>query len=168
MKHFFKNIVESLKANYTAGLGEPPGLNFRTGYIDPQKLCASLLIIIDYLENLEPGVDIYQTKDWIEHEGTSFGGWKSLSFDRLKNMVSSPEILLMNMPHDDLVNIGIAPLANSWYLRIYLEEDDDEEEGKFDITMKEEYVDTFRDNVLPCLDINIFEEDSNSYYESLK
>ncbi|HTC95650.1 MAG TPA: hypothetical protein VK699_19560 [Terriglobales bacterium] len=73
------------------------------------------------------------------------------------------------MTTDDNVFIGIAPNDNSWYLRFYLNWDEEGFNliGRFDITLPAELAERFRKDMTEPQAIELTEEDAQTYYESI-
>jgi len=73
------------------------------------------------------------------------------------------------MPGDDYVCVGIAPPDNSWYLRfyVYLEEENQETFGRFDITLPEAISADFKNSVLQNIEYRMEQTDAGVYYDSI-
>lgn len=73
------------------------------------------------------------------------------------------------MTTDDDVFIGIAPSDNIWYLRFYMNWDDEGFNliGRFDITLPLELASRFRDEVVKTSATPLSEQDSQTFYTSL-
>ncbi len=148
---------------------KPIGINFRSaGELSAPELARLLCRIASYLQNIEPYIKLHRYDDWWEHDGLHFHK-SPINFDELFYIVNSPRSLLEAMPGDDFVCIGIAPYNSSWYLRFYLDWDDEGFLlwGKFDITLPNGLAESFRNEVARDLGIQLKEQDAESYYQSI-
>lgn len=147
----------------------PKGINFsHKEDTSAANLVNALCKTVSFLQAIEPYIKFERYDDWWEHDGLHF--WKdTINFNDLFSIVNSPMSLLKSMPGDFDVFIGVAPQDNSWYLRFYLDWDDDGFNmiGRFDITLPRKLSETYREEVLKDLSVNIEEKDSDSYYNSI-
>lgn len=146
----------------------PKGTNFscveELSAVDFSKV---LLKIIHFIQQLDSYSKFERYDDWWEHDGLHFYR-NSISCEDLLKIVSSPESLSEAMPGDWYVFIGIAPIDNLWYLRFYLsDEDEDDLITRFDITFPNELVQRFKSEVLSQLNLEITEQDSEIYYQTI-
>jgi len=76
---------------------------------------------------------------------------------------------MSSMQGDEYVYVGIAPPDTSWYLRFYVNWDDADEEieGRFDITLREDDAKQFRESVVTEFDFSLLEQTAADYYKSI-
>jgi hypothetical protein len=148
---------------------KPQGINFRCrDGLPASSLSKVLCKTAGFLQGIQPYARLQRYDDWWEHDGLHFHKG-AIDFDGLFAIVGSPETLSKAMPGDDDVHVGIATYDNSWYLRFYLYWDEEESDhlGKYDIALPEGLAEGYRDQVLKGSGIEIMEQDSASYYESI-
>ena len=127
-----------------------------------------LLQVCSFIQNFDPYSELRRYDDWWQHDGLHFYR-DSLSGPRLLELIRSPRALLEAMPGDDYVCVGIAPPDNSWYLRfyVYLEEENQETFGRFDITLPEAISADFKNSVLQNIEYRMEQTDAGVYYDSI-
>jgi hypothetical protein len=144
---------------------EPKGINFSCSKeIDSNELSNNLGFIVDFLEKINPNDQLHQFDDWWEHDGLHFYRGKT-NFDELKKIVSISGLMQEFKLGNFDVFIGIAPIENNWYLRFYL--DEEENLGRFDITFSDEMAEVFTNEVLEKLTVKMNQQPSETYYKSI-
>jgi hypothetical protein len=148
---------------------KPKGVNFScTKELPAVKLSKILCRTTSFIQQLEPYAKLERYDDWWEHDGLHFYR-KSIKIEELFTIVNSPKSLLESMPGDFDVSIGLAPENQSWYLRFYLDWDEDDNNlvGRFDVTFSSEIAKNFKAEVLSKFDFEMVEQDSESYYQTI-
>lgn len=148
----------------------PLGTNFRSNRaVAIAVLAKALCRVASFLQGRDPYRTLVQYHDWWEHDGLHFRQG-TINFDGLFAIVSSPRALQTAMPGDDDVRVGIAPPDCSWYLRFYVEWDEDgfTLTGHFDITLPDAEASDFRQGVSPRIGLDLLEQDAQSYYHSIR
>jgi hypothetical protein len=150
---------------------EPPkGLNFHLGKgsVDASSLSQALVKVVAYLQNRTAGSKLIKYTDWWEHNGLHFIK-DEISFGILASMIDNPRRILESMPGVDSVFIGVSPTGCEWYLRYYLDWDDNGKSlvGKFDITVPESMHAEFEDEVVKELGFPMDKEASGEYYRRI-
>lgn len=146
---------------------EPQGVNFSSvDDLSATDLSGALFKIVNFIRQLDSYSKFEKYDDWREHDGLHFHR-KSISPAELLRIIDSPESLSAAMPGDFYVFIGIAPIDNSWYLRFYLDDKNDETAAHFDITFSKTIAARFKQEVLNKLDIRLKEQDAKTYYRSI-
>jgi hypothetical protein len=150
---------------------KPTGTNFRSADEVPSSvLSKSLCLVVNFLQSVDPYAELQWYLDLWEHSGAGAHVHKQqIDFHGLFKIIGSPRDLLYRMTTDDDVFIGIAPTDNTWYLRFYLNWDEDGFNliGRFDITLSHELATRFRDEVVKSLPAQLSEQDSQTYYASI-
>lgn len=152
-------------ANFT----KPKGINFSfSNDLPAVELSRALCKTASFIQQINPYEKLYRYDDWWEHDGLHFYREK-ISVEKLFELVNSPKSLLEAMTGDFNVFIGIAPENNSWYLRFYLEWDEEDANlvGRFDITLPQSLAEQYKNEVLLPLNLKMQEQDSESYYQSV-
>jgi hypothetical protein len=144
---------------------KPKGINFSCyKEITTDELSKNLLLVVNFLQQAHPNTQLNRFYDWWEHDGLHFQG-SNIIFDELKKIVL-PNGLMQEFKLGDFdVFIGIAPIDNSWYLRFYL--DEEENLGRFDITLPFDLAQNFKVEILSQFDKNIKEQNSKEFYRSI-
>ncbi len=144
---------------------EPKGINFSCSKeIDSLELSENLLLVVNFLEQTFPKAELRQYDDWWEHDGCHFYNSKT-DFDELLKMVTQDE-LLFNFGLSGFNNFwGIAPKDNAWYLRFYLDEEEDL--GRFDITLSDEIAEVFEKEILSQLSLKMNKQSAVTYYQTI-
>lgn len=145
------------------------GINFScVEEISANDFSIALSKIVKFIKNLASFQKLERYDDWWEHDGLHFYR-SSITLQDLFNIVSSPKSLSEAMTGDWYVFIGIAPVNNDWYLRFYLNDEDGEDElvTHFDITFPNEIAERFKVEVLSKLNLEIQEQDAETYYQSI-
>ena len=148
---------------------KPTGTNFRsTKQLPSSVLSTSLCRIVSFLQGVDPYIELQRYWDWWENEGLHFHK-EQIDFHRLFEIIGSPRALLYAMTTDDDVFTGIGPTDNTWYLRFYLNWDEDgfNLSGRFDITLPHELAKRFRDEEVKTLPTQLWEQDAQTYYASI-
>ncbi len=144
---------------------KPKGINFSCFEEIPiQELSENLLQIISFLTQIHPKLELNRYEDWWEHDGLHFYRGK-VDFDELQRTVTSDRLLQEFKLGDFDVFIGIAPKNNSWYLRFYL--DNEENLGRFDITLSDEIAEDFEKEILNKLTLEMKKQSAVTYYKSM-
>jgi hypothetical protein len=148
---------------------KPKGVNFLCSKeLSAIELSKVLCKTASFIQQIEPYAKLNRYSDWWEHDGLHFYQ-ESINFDRLFSIIHSPKALLESMTGDFNVFIGIAPENNSWYLRFYLEwnEDDENLVGRFDVSFPKELAEKFKEGVLSQFNLEIKVQDAEQYYQSI-
>lgn len=148
---------------------KPKGINFSCkNEISAIKLSKLLCKTLSFIQQLEPYAKLERYDDWWEHDGLHFYR-TSTDFDEIFKLVNSPKSLLESMPGDFDVFIGVASANHSWYLRFYLDWDENDEKliGRFDITFPNEIAIRYKREVLSNFAVEIEEQDAEKYYQSI-
>ena len=151
---------------------KPIGINFRSdNELSSHLLWKSLCLVVSFLQSLDPYRELHWYWDLWEHNGSeaSVCHNRQIDFRKLFKILESPRTLLYAMTEDDDVFIGIAPRDNTWYLRFYLNWDDEGFNliGRFDITLPLQLSTRFRDEVMKTCPAQLSEQPSQTYYASL-
>jgi hypothetical protein len=150
-----------------SGFVAPEGINFSSAEdLSAHDLSEALIKIVDFIQQIDSSKKFESYDDWWEHDGLHFYR-NSISPAELLRIVSSPESLSQAMPGDFCVFIGIAPADNSWYLRFYLNDEDDEVTARYDITFSEATAERFKPAVLKPFGLSVNEQDAETYYRSI-
>ncbi len=148
---------------------KPAGINFRSSKELPASVLSKTLCqTVSFLQGVQPYIKLQKYHDWWEHDGCHFHK-EQIDFHGLFQIVRSPRDLLQAMTTDDNVFIGIAPDDNSWYLRFYLNWDDEGLNliGRFDITLPAKLAERFRKDMAEVQPIELAEQDTETYYRSI-
>jgi len=136
-----------------------------------QELSKSLSWIVRFLQSVDTFAELRMHQDWRQHgvSGSPFVMEKRVSFHDVFTSIGSPRDLLRVSSDDDGVFIGVAPSDNAWYLRFRCGWDDDGFNiiGKFDFTLPEALVESFRLEVLSKLTIELRKQDEVSYFAEI-
>ncbi len=147
---------------------KPNGRNIRSaGELSSDVLCKSLCLVVSFLQSVDPYQELQRYWDLWEHSGSSGSAHchvKQIDFHQLFQIIESPRNLLYTMTTDDDVFVGIAPTDNGWYLRFYMNWDDEGFNliGRFDITLPVELAKRFRDEVVKTFPTPLSEQDSQT------
>ena len=181
MRNVIRNVAKftRIRARYCKSIqggirlntyNPPKGTNYhiQDGNVDAVTLSRSLCKVVSYLQSDRPYVKLFRYADWWEHDGLHFKK-AEIDFHSLFSIIESPWYLFENMPGDDYVFIGISPEDNKWYLRFYLDWDDNGEklEGRFDVTIPNEMCNKFEQEVVSKFSYKVDIEDSGSYYNRI-
>jgi hypothetical protein len=148
---------------------KPKGINFSCPNDLPAiELSRALCKTASFIQQINPYDTLYRYDDWWEHDGLHFYR-ESINVEKLFNLVNSPKSLLEAMQGDFNVFNGIAPKDNSWYLRFYLEWDEEDANlvGRFDITLPHSLAEQYKKEILLPLNLKMQEQESESYYQSV-
>ncbi|MFK7778923.1 MAG: hypothetical protein QM501_12525 [Gimesia sp.] len=148
---------------------QPKGINFSLNELIPIRIMSqSLCKIASFLQNVLHATQLVQYEDWWEHDGLHFRRGECSIHD-LFSVIQTPRALMNSMQGDEYVYVGIAPPDNSWYLRFYINWDDTDEEleGYFDITLREDDAILFRKSVVAEFDFLLLEQTAADYYKSI-
>lgn len=148
---------------------KPKGVNFSCSKeLSAIELSKVLCKTASFIQQLKPYAKLKRYDDWWEHDGLHFYR-ESINFDQLFSIINSPKALLEAMSGDFNVFVGIAPENNSWYLRFYLDWDDDEENlvGRFDVTFPNQLAEEFKKDILSQFNFEIEKQDAEKYYRSI-
>lgn len=144
---------------------EPEGINYSCSKeIDSYELSKNLLLIVSFLKQINPFTELHQYNDWWEQDGCHFSDGKT-DFEELLEMITQNNLQMCFILSDFNVFIGIAPKDNSWYLRFYL--DEEENLGRFDITLPDEMAEVFEKEVLNKLTLEMKKQSAETYYNSI-
>jgi hypothetical protein len=147
----------------------PKGINYSCeNEISAIELSNILCQTASFIQRLEPYEKLERYDDWFEHDGLHFHQ-KSLSFDDFFRIITSPKSLFEEMSGDDCVFVGIAPTNKSWYLRFYLEWDENDENliGRFDITFPDKIAENYEIEVLRQSNVKMKKEFAERYFQSI-
>lgn len=145
----------------------PKGINFSCENDMPAIELSKLLCkTASFIQQISPYEKLERYDDWFEHDGLHFHR-KSINFDEFFRIVNSPKSLLEEIPRDDSVFIGIAPANNTWYLRFYLDWDENEENlfGRFDVTFPKATAENYEFEVLRQSNAEMKKQIAESYYQ---
>jgi hypothetical protein len=148
---------------------KPKGINFSCSEALPAAaLSRALCKTASFIQQLDPYARLERYDDWWEHDGLHFHR-ESVNVEKLFDIARSPKSLLEAMPGDHDVFIGIAPKDNAWYLRFYLDWEENEINivGRFDITLPPALASKYKDEVIDELNLKMEEKDSEKYYQSI-
>ncbi|MEQ8856274.1 MULTISPECIES: hypothetical protein [Gimesia] len=151
------------------GFQPPGGVNFSTEEFVPlNKLSNALCKIAAFLQNDLHVTQLVRYDDWWQHDGLHFRK-ADCDIHGLFAMVQTPRSLLLSMPGDELVYVGIAPPDSSWYVRFYVCWDDLDSEliGVFDLTLSVSIADRFRSSLVPEIGCKIREQDAAEYFKKI-
>ena len=149
---------------------EPKGVNFSCQkYLRIDDLIAALSKIVLLLRSESSNVELHRYDDWWEHDGLHFHKGKT-DFEIILKMLRSPKELYGAMPEGFAVRIGIAPDNMNWYLRLFVDWDDDDAdlEGNFDITLPGDLAEKFRKEIMESVTCGMNEEPSEAYFAKIK
>lgn len=147
---------------------KPQGINFSSPQLTAKDLSIALCRIVSFIQNQELyDVDLKKYEDWWEHDGMHFYK-RTIDFHDLFRCIDSSRALLEAMPGENNVFVGIAPQSNNWYLRFYLEWDEEGHNliGRFDITLPSNLAEHFR-KALFTSNLLLVEEDATVFYQHL-
>jgi hypothetical protein len=144
---------------------KPKGINFSCfEEIAADELSSYLLLLIRFLQQFQLNRQLNRYDDWWEHDGLHFFRGES-DFNELQRIVS-PNGLIEEFKLGDFdVFIGIAPFDNTWYLRFYLNYE--ENIGRFDITLPREFIRDFEEKFICKIALDMKQQDSKKYYDSI-
>lgn len=134
----------------------PIGTNYSCkGDSKIERLTEALKKIVCFLQKLENNENLVRYDDWWEHDGLYFKKG-IISFSKLLSIIDTPKSLCEHMPGDFDVFIGISNRKCSWYLRFYVDWDENDEnlEGRFDITVSKGIIDNFENEVINKIDMD--------------
>ena len=148
----------------------PRGIAFYSQFdLSLDDVCETLGRVVAFLEDQQrPTRALRRYDDWWEHDGLHFERG-TIKFQDVFAMTKSPRSLLEETPDDDAVCIGVAPDDFAWYLRMRGERDgaDQEPVGRFALILPPGLAEAFRTEIGAVSKIQIFEEDSESYYQKM-
>jgi hypothetical protein len=148
---------------------EPKGVNFATtDDVGGADISEALRKVVAFVQSQSPYIELERYDDWWEHDGLHF--YRSpISLDELFSIVHSPRSLLESMPGDFQVSVGIYAKDIPFYLRFYVDWNDDETEviGRFDVTFPEETANRFRREMDSTSKVEFQEKPSEDYYRSI-
>jgi hypothetical protein len=147
----------------------PKGINFSCSEeLSAATLSRALCKTASFIQHLDPYAELERYDDWWEHDGLHFHR-ESINVERLFDIAKSSKSLLEAMPGDHEVFIGIAPKDNAWYLRFYVDWDENEVNlvGRFDVTLPPALVNQYKAEVIDELSLKMGETDSEEYYQSI-
>jgi len=148
----------------------PSGVNLRSdGWVSADNLARVLKSTVAFLQSIEPpGQPLYRYADWWEHDGLHFNEGE-IDFSQLAVLVENAAAVRASMSREYEVFVGIASQDFRWYLRFYHEWDyhGREEWGRFDITLPNDLIVPYRQQVLVSLSIAVQEQESVPYYLSI-
>lgn len=147
---------------------EISGINFSTDEIRAADLSNLLCKIVSFLQNLSPYEKLEQFDDWWEHDGLNFHK-RTIAFQTLLDIVVTPKNIFEEMPEDFNVFVGIFSHNKLWYLRFYLDCDENIENsnGRMDITLPEDLACLFETEIVDKTEIEFKSQDAQSYYNSI-
>jgi hypothetical protein len=147
----------------------PAGRSFFCPELIPlTALAHDLRKVAAFLQAAWPDAPLNLFADWWQHDGLHFHT-DVITFHTLFTMISSPRAIYEAMPGDDDVRVGVAPARAEWYLRFYAAWDDDGEqiEGDYELTLPAGLADTFRIELLSSLQAPVAEEDAENYFKRI-
>lgn len=164
-----RRTLNGMYSNFIA----PEGTNLRSGFhLRAALLSDALSQTVEFLRNISDGdSQLFRYDDWWEHDGLHFPRKDGIiNFDVLSSLVEMPEAIKAAMTGEYNVFIGVAPPSFQWYLRFYYDTDADAEEemfGCFDLTLPDQFVDTYRQQIVLTLGLEMQEQESIAYYLSI-
>jgi hypothetical protein len=144
-------------------------MNFRLDERIPvEPLCGLLSKVVAFLQDQSSVARLNRFADWWQHDGLHFSDG-TISGAELARIVSQPQRLRKAMPGDFDVRVGIQPSSAEWYLRFYVDPEDNDPapEGDFDVTLPPRLADDFRHRVAADSAFPIIEESAASYYRRI-
>ena len=147
----------------------PSGVTFYTKKLVPiDDMRQVLLCIARYIQDKEFLCRLNLYDDWWEHDGFHFQK-KDIEVSKLFKILSSNRSLYEAMPDDFDVRIGISNKEKSWYLRYYIDWDEDDSflEGNFHFSVPKELEQDCTKNIFDCCNIEIEKENSDNIWSEL-
>ncbi len=133
-----------LRESLSAGTKPFDGNLIHTADLLPLSHLSQVLAkTIQVLRSKWPDAELRRHADWHEHDGYLTSSATSC-WSEVEDLVSSPEHLYANRPGEDFVRIGIYDLQGSFYLRVWVPDENDDPElhpgrwGSFDIAGPDE------------------------------
>ena len=148
----------------------PQGIVFHTDRENPiVSVSRDLCKVTAFLQELQPYAKLVKIYDWWQHDGLYFEKG-TLNFHDLFGVVGTPRSLLEAMPGEDLVFVGISNNERSWYLRFFVDWDDEGERllGGFSVTINSSLVDGFQFKLVPVLECPTQREGSEAYFDLIQ
>jgi hypothetical protein len=136
--------------------------------VTPMELSGCLEKILAFLKEKESDIKLIRYDDWWEHDGLMFKNGQT-SFEEMIKIVKNPELIESEMSGDDRVKIGICPEDERWYLRFLIDTniEDTVKDAEFDLTIPFEWVEEFKDKVVPSLELEVITEPSLQYFSRI-
>lgn len=136
--------------------------------VTPMELCHCLKMILEFLKEKDGDIKLTRYDDWWEHDGLMINKGH-VDFNEIIQVVQNPELIEKEMPGDHYVKIEICPKDERWYLRFYIdiEDEDTVKYTEFDLTIPFEWAEEFKNKVAPNLDIEILSEPSLEYFSRI-
>ena len=147
----------------------PNGSNFASDEdIDASKLSNILCKVAAFIQRTSPYIRLEKYDDWWEHDGLHFYD-RSILIEDLFEIVRSPKSLLESVSGEFNVFVGIYSTEIPFYLRFYVDWNDDETNliGRFDLTIPQEMAERFRDEIVQTSEVEMQEMASEKYYQSI-
>jgi hypothetical protein len=103
------------------------------------------------------------------HDGTHFIHGDT-DYDRVLELLENVRRIREAMPDEYGTCVGIAPKPVRWYLRFAIETDEETgtEEGWFDVGLQQEWVESFRKDIVSTLPCEVVEQDAQEFYGRLR
>ena len=149
---------------------KPTGQNFHLDTpVAARVLWEAVCRVAQFIQAIEPyGARLNRYHDWWQHDGLHIAAGE-IGMSDLFRLFASPRSILEAMPGDAMVFIGIAPRDGRWYLRVYLDWDDDGIDliGIFDITVPADLAPRFQREVVDQGQLPMDAMDATTYYHSI-
>jgi hypothetical protein len=125
--------------------------------------------IAAFLQQNDRNAKLIRIDDWWEHDGLWFDKGV-VDFHTLFQTVGTPRSLAQAMPGDDRVFVGIAASDRLWYLRFFVDWDDNDEMllGKYSITLDSSLAQQFATYVTRRLECPTRLEESAVYFARIR
>jgi hypothetical protein len=132
------------------------------------ELASALAATVDFLQTKFPAAELLRHADWHEHDGfitsSAASSWAEVSM-----IVASPDSLYASRVGEDFVRLGIYERTGSFYLRIWVPDEDDDPEqypgrwGSFDLSSSHNLVNQVASSLtIPGLETS----EAKSYFEA--
>jgi hypothetical protein len=150
------------------GFTEPIGINFRPEQeVTIENLKLMLQAIWSFIKSKETSQVLFRYDDWWEHDGLHFQRDK-LTLVAFLTSIGTTQAILESMPGDFNVKVGICTPNSNWYLRYYVDLEDDAKECFFDITIPADWEKDFEQEMEKAAAQGWVKEKSQDYYKAIK
>jgi hypothetical protein len=147
---------------------EPYGVNFRLAHEVPLGTLRDLLeAVFNFLKPRDASANLFRYDDFWEHDGLHFLKDK-LTWEKFKASFREDSGIVESMPGDFNVKVGISPPTMNWYLRYYVDLDDDSKECFLDVTVPRDWENDFRKEIGKSISIDWVTEDAIDYYKAIR
>ncbi len=155
----------------------PDGTNLRSSPCLASPMLSSALIqTVVFLKTIDKEhSELFRYDDWWEHDGLHLPRKDELiDFNILLRLVETPMSIIEAMTGENNVSVGVAPPNFQWYLRFYHDTDitgsrysNGQRTGCFDITLPNNLVNAYRQQVILPLGLEMQTQGSIAYYLSI-